>query len=240
MTLAKLIEGLAAAGCMPTVDELRDALWLASQDVEITIGRKGSVYRPPDPAPDPSHSETSPEGRRSPPRPDSRRQSVTSRPPSESLRRDLYEDTPGPDGAGPRAVPVLVPAARALPNRLALARALKPLKTRRRSVHYQELHEEATAELTAQVRIALGHGVYPQMRPVQERWYGVHVVLEDDPRADLWSQAQREFVTVLSQTGAFRSVSGWRLRLGSIRGIGAGEAALLESPTGAKTPCDRS
>ena len=112
-----------------------------------------------------------------------------------------------------QASPISLPAARTLADRLLLTRALRPLRQSFPSQRAFELDEEATAELTAELQSAGLSGVFPVQRPVRERWFDVHVVLEDDPAAALWEAPLEEFARVLAQSGAFRLVRTWRLEL---------------------------
>src|SRR6202007_497531 len=75
-----------------------------------------------------------------------------------------------------KATPVTVPAGFALGGRLVLTRALRPFRQRCPSLRDQELDEDRTAEVTAD----LGRYLYPIFRPRRERWFDVEVVLEDN------------------------------------------------------------
>src|SRR5207248_2859039 len=93
--------------------------------------------------------------------------------------------------------------------RLNLARALRPFHKRRPSRQRQELDELRTVETTAE----LGGYLLPVFRPLNERWFDVDVVLEDDPAIALWRDTMRDFCQMLGDTGAFRDVRSWRLRM---------------------------
>jgi len=110
------------------------------------------------------------------------------------------------------AVSIILPSARTLPDRLALVRALRPFRREYHSLDL-ELDEARTAELTAEMRAGTGGGVFPVLRPCQERWFEAHIVVEDDPAIDLWAAPLREFGDLLRHVGAFRLVRTWRLRL---------------------------
>ena len=137
------------------------------------------------------------------------------------------------------ATSVAVSARYALNQRLALARALRPFRQRWSSRREKELDEEQTVEITADLRHDLtdppGY-LYPVFRPVQERWFNAEVVLEDDGAIGLWDDTMREFCQMLRDTGAFRDVRSWRLRLLPVsagRSIGLGDATL-ETPAGGR------
>ncbi|HEX3139311.1 MAG TPA: SAV_2336 N-terminal domain-related protein, partial [Rhizobacter sp.] len=124
---------------------------------------------------------------------------------------------------------------RALAGRLALMRALRPLGHRWPSRQYAELDEEATVDATAQLRAVLPQVMYPVFRPRRERWYDLELVLEDDAAIELWADSLREFAQALRETGAFRLVRSWRLRMPA-RSAQHGRP-LLENAAGALMPC---
>jgi CheY-like chemotaxis protein len=145
--------------------------------------------------------------------------------------KPLY--SPGGLGGGDRTVkasPVSVPAGRALTGRLQLGRALRPLRQRRHSRTELALDEQRTAEATAELG---NYGdpnsrlLYPVFRPVDKRWFDVDVVLEDDPGIQVWQDTVREFCQMLRDTGVFRDVRWWRLRL------------LKDSPPALENPAGR-
>jgi WD40 repeat protein/CheY-like chemotaxis protein len=132
-----------------------------------------------------------------------------------------------------RASPVVVPAGRALQGRLSLARSLKPFQQRRPSRQGRELDELQTVEITAE----LGGELFPVFRPLNERWFDVDVVLEDDPAIALWRDTMRDFCQMLGDTGAFRDVHFWRLRMPAQTQAEGNEeqTAYLETPSGTST-----
>jgi hypothetical protein len=113
-----------------------------------------------------------------------------------------------------------------------MTRALRPFRQRWPSQRDQELDEDRTAEITAD----LGGYLYPMFRPRRERWFDVEVVLEDDAAIDLWNDTIRDFYQMLRDTGAFRTVRLWRLRLAPLDAtqVGAPKPATLEAPTGGR------
>jgi hypothetical protein len=148
--------------------------------------------------------------------------------------KSLY--SPGGLGGGDRTVkasPVAVPAGRALTGRLQMTRALRPLRQRRPSRTELALDEQSTVEATAEFgnywdperRV-----LYPVFRPVDRRWFDVEVVLEDDPGIGVWQDTVRDFCQMLRDTGAFRNVRWWRLRLLQ------NSSAVLENPAGRRFP----
>lgn len=133
-------------------------------------------------------------------------------------------DTPPTDGSGPTpredddrvavfsrtqttqadfvpATLVSIPAADALPTRLAIERALKPFLKRFPSPTLRELDLAATVEASAELRVTS-----PVFRPVAERWFSVMLLVERSEVMELWSQTIRELQALMERHGAFRTV----------------------------------
>jgi len=179
-----------------TSEDIRDILWLA-----------------PRVRPRPSQADGHDGGSRSPPTaepPSPARADVRGQPPDVPLRPPEQDHTlhlPGPAASvGRQAAPVRVPAALALPDRLGLGRALRPLKRRTPSRHRFQLDEQATAD-----KIADGGLWLPAMRAAPERWLELAVVVDGYESMSIWRQLTREFREVLEQLGAFRDVRFWVL-----------------------------
>ena len=121
----------------------------------------------------------------------------------------LYPAT-DPTSTGPtrRASIVRAPAPPALPNALALSRALRPLLKKRISTRESELDETATVEATA----AHGGVVSPVFRPGAERWFEVALVVDESPSMFIWRQAIVEFRRLLTRHGGFRDLRQYGLR----------------------------
>lgn len=110
----------------------------------------------------------------------------------------------------------------ALPAGRRMARVLNPLKRRVLSITESEPDEEATAEY------AVDSGVWlPRYRPVQERWLGLVMIIDDSPSMAVWRPTVAAFRHLLERHGAFRSVR-------SVRLSGADDAATprLRGPSG--------
>jgi hypothetical protein len=122
----------------------------------------------------------------------------------------LYQHTAGATGEMAKATPVRVPAGAALPGKLKLARAMRPLLERWPSRHAFELDEENTVNATA----ALGGRLSPVFRARPERWYEATLVVEDAPSMDVWRRTLEEFRQMLEETGAFSDVRVWKLKPG--------------------------
>ena len=73
-------------------------------------------------------------------------------------------------------------------------------------------------------------------RPVQEPWFDVELVLEDDPAIELWRDTLHDFCQMLGDTGAFRAIRTWHLRMQEpgVASVDRLPAAYLETPAGAR------
>ncbi|MEU6955793.1 SAV_2336 N-terminal domain-related protein [Streptomyces sp. NPDC045714] len=105
---------------------------------------------------------------------------------------------------------VRVGGAPSLPDRRALARALRPFKRRVPAPERLVMDEDATAEMIAET----GRW-FPVLRPGSARWLDVLLVVDDhEEGVALWDGLPRGLRTVLEETGAFRTVRTRRLRRG--------------------------
>ncbi len=204
MRLGGWVRAMQAAGLQATLDDLRDIAWLAQQlggadATPLPGGATGAVAAgptpPPVPPPPPAGGPTPPPGG------DSR-----------SLPAGIQADASPPAlyaaaGSGPlRARRVQLRGAPALPQALAIARALRPL-SRRRPGHQQVLDERATAEFIADTGVRA-----PGWRPARERWFDVVLAVEDAPALAAWQPVLATFEKLLQRQGGFRSVTRWQLR----------------------------
>ena len=116
----------------------------------------------------------------------------------------LYGASSGGGGAQARRVQLRgVPA---LPQALALGRALRPL-SRRRPGRTVVLDERATAEFIAETRVRA-----PVWRPARERWFDIVLAVEDVPSLAAWQPLVSAFERLLLRQGGFRSVMRLLLR----------------------------
>jgi hypothetical protein len=103
-------------------------------------------------------------------------------------------------------LPIKVPTAQALRNKLEISRSLKPLKRRVPSRSEFILDEIATAERIAEEKLLL-----PVMCPARDRWLEVALVVDESVSMFLWQQTIKEFQQLLERHGAFRDVRTWGL-----------------------------
>jgi hypothetical protein len=219
VTLEAFLKSLEAAGITIQVEDVLDILWLAQQDRELTIHHALPV--PARTTSPPAPSLTTTPGR-------SQTDVANAEPPKTQPTPQPLPGTAEVYAAGGesrdsiKASPVVVPAGHALNRKLALGRAMRPFRRRWASSHALELDEHQTVEKSAENKT-----LYPVFRPVAERWFDVDVVLEDDSVILVWQDVMRDFCQLLHETGAFRNVRRWRLRLEP--------RAMLESG-GARSP----
>ena len=205
MRLGDWVSAMRALGLQATLDDLRDIAWLADR---LGAAQANAGPRPgaPPPGTGPTPAPASP-----PPAP---RATPAPTPPGAGL--------PGPAAAGLDSAPALYAAAPgsgelrarrvqlrgapALPQGLAIARALRPL-SRRRPGRQLVLDERATAEFIADT------GVHaPVWRPARERWFDIVLAVEDVPALAAWQPVLAAFEQLLRRQGGFRSVLRWQLR----------------------------
>ncbi|MGD3110798.1 SAV_2336 N-terminal domain-related protein [Streptomyces sp. YGL11-2] len=99
------------------------------------------------------------------------------------------------------AIPLRVPENKALLGELGIGRALRPLRQRRATTRVQEFDEAATAA-------ALAESGLPDvvLRPGQERWLDLALVVDDGMSMLLWRRLAVEWRIMMQRIGAFRMV----------------------------------
>ncbi|GLY99090.1 FxSxx-COOH system tetratricopeptide repeat protein [Actinoplanes sp. NBRC 103695] len=210
--------GKSPGGSEPDWRHIADALWLAAtmEGPGEPTGRMspGHVDVPPVAVPERGDG-GGPETGGSPPRPPlpAGRQRDAARPagPAFTAGSAEIEDTGDPS-------PLT-----ALPAGRLLARALKPFQRRVESATEVEPDEEETANFAVDTGVWL-----PRYRPVQDRWLGLTLIVDDSPSMAVWRPTVAAFRILLERHGAFRGV---RTFLLSDRD-GDGHQPRLRGPTG--------
>ncbi|HEX8347656.1 MAG TPA: FxSxx-COOH system tetratricopeptide repeat protein, partial [Actinoplanes sp.] len=220
-----VVERLAVAagrqGLHPTAREYAETLWLlphilrTSPPADETVAADGPETVPtpgppgrPDTPPDPSPTSAPPAG----PRPGD--DAVPADPPpagDQPEHQDLPSGwapaaglpDPGPGGPVSRGLVLGVHDAPAT-ERLALARAMRPLKQRRPTFGDGELDAAATAHQAAVTDLLL-----PVFKPRTDRWLDAAVVVDDAPSMVFSQQTTRDLLRVLHDLGAFRDIRVW-------------------------------
>lgn len=219
MNLDRFVAALVNAGLCAEAEEIADVIWLtlhwpgsersalppdASGKAEDMSAGRGEtrpsldVVKPPEirtiDAPDdppPGFARDNP-----PQRPGF---AQTPKPPS------LYTAAEGKTG-NRRAHMLRVPTAPALPDALALGRALRPFMRRMPSPVRSVLDEAASAELIAELRLPI-----PVFRPMPERIFDVALVVEMSASMTVWHRTVAELERLLLRHGAFRDVRRWQI-----------------------------
>lgn len=220
------LQSLGAADATPLADatSLADVVWLALQlaargaaegeTPAAAIAREaadGLAHAPPAPA--------GQDDRQGPP-------------PGGSAGRDagdqsvpLYAAHLG-HGAGTVAASfVSVPAGEALPQRLALERALRPFKRRLPSRQQRELDPVATAEASAD-----WDAITPVYRATPERWFDVAILAEATDAMQAWDTTLVELRRTLARHGAFRGARLWHYTIRNGAVVLATHGNALASP----------
>jgi type VI secretion system protein ImpC len=105
-------------------------------------------------------------------------------------------------GPGVRGRTIHVPAADALPGKLAIARALRPLTRRIASRTAVAIDESETVFRVAE------SGLWDVvLRPAAERWYQVTLVVDGSISMAVWEETALQLRQTLQWTAAFRNVS---------------------------------
>ncbi|WP_052709964.1 tetratricopeptide repeat protein [Azospirillum thiophilum] len=247
MRLDALLVHLERAGLANDTAGLLDALWLATRGRVLTL-HNAATEKPAKPALPPASAGVLP-----PARSETGVQAIEL-PESERLERpdaaseaepcgvpptDTVLYPPGmPDDGGRPGSLAAIPAAHTLSERLPLTWALRPFRQAWPSRRDVELDEARTAAQTAELRQILPHALALALRPRPERWFQVDLVMEDAETAGVWAGPLRDFAALLRDSGAFRSVRRWRLRLNRAP-TGSAPRPMLEAPGGALVPTAR-
>lgn len=197
MEIGALIDRLRAAGLDVDWPDLRDMLWLAPQLTPNTrdIPENATTLSKPSDAAPRQETSSSLESKSS--------SSASSQRPlvdidSGAGTRAAYAAGGGGGGASARRIELR--GAPALPEALAIARALRPL-SRRRAGKRLEVDERATAEFIADT--GFRDAVW---RSARERWFEIAIAIDDVPSLAVWGPTIARFERLLRRQGGFRDV----------------------------------
>ncbi|WP_369169918.1 TIR-like protein FxsC [Streptomyces sp. R28] len=195
--LARLLD----AGGAPDADDALDVLWIARlsglDPVDWSLlGNGTDPTRPPPPATPlplvPQDDDPTPDTGPEPP----------------SARLHLPGGTDGTAPAGPGgAHAIRVAQPQALPDALALTRALRPLRQTVPSTRARTLDVEATAAASGDTGLLL-----PILRPAPERRFSVDLLIDTGTTMKVWHRLADELRTLLARHGAFADVRAWALQ----------------------------
>lgn len=178
-------------------DTFVDALWIAFLRQSATK----AVALPTQPV-QPAPSTPTPEGAPDLPSPTEAHQDAP-----ELFRLTPLPSLPSPPPSAPSANPpaaltTRAVAPRALSDGLGVSRALRPLRRDVASPMHVQLDEEATV-----VSIAETKAWHPILRPQQERWLSLVVLIDQGASMVLWREQVRELTHLLERQGAFRTIA---------------------------------
>ncbi len=235
--IEQLLTHLGQAGLELTDEEVADSIWLAMQmtrfaassgsslsetvddhsdSIDPSIINKDKKDVPPNLTQNPS---SSPEVNPTP--------KVDINLPDNSLNRsDNNSEAQSKKKASNQGLPFRAPATSALQNGLALGRALRSLMRKVQSPTRQVLDEEGTVSQIADQDVWV-----PILKPDQERWLDLELIIEKSYSSFIWQDSVDEFQQLLKCQGAFRNVRVWYLESSEI-----GDPLLL--PAGQEKKAD--
>ena len=132
----------------------------------------------------------------------------SSSPPTASAHLPPFSPHKSKEKTVSEGIPFQAPAARALRQTLALARALRPLMRKVPSQTQTVLDEEETVTQIVERKIWT-----PVLKPAPERWLDLALVVEESRSTVIWQEIIAEFQKLTELQGAFRDVRSWSLRV---------------------------
>ncbi len=103
-----------------------------------------------------------------------------------------------------KSTPTKIPTAKALPNQLEIARALKPLLKKIDSKTEYVIDEEATVR-----RIKEEHIWLPVLKPKLIPHYNLELIIDISESMEIWQKIITEFEILLKRHGAFGNIQSW-------------------------------
>lgn len=220
--------GLEINGRPILADEIADIIWLAAMVRER--GRRAGQAAPLAAQPPAAEQSVPPLDLTIP------ESSTTEKEKTEANGDGKQAELHLPGGAFPfgsgvgRGFPLVAPGGSALPNKLAISRSLRPLVRRVPSLTAFTIDEPASAERTAEA----GNLLTLVQRPIRRRWLDLALVIDESPSMAQWHRTLEEFIALLEQLAAFRTIRTWgmiavkdgpaaqdiRLQLHATRGAG--------------------
>jgi len=192
MSVQRLADLIRRLGLSPTEEDILDVLWLArlvdvpAPAVAGKVVDGGAEPRPVARAREPERGFGVPQ--------------------DAEITPSLHRMGTGAATGTQRASLVRAPAAPALGDKLALGRALRPMKRTVPSRRQRHMDEVATAN-----RIAEDHLWVPVLRPARARWLELAVVVDGYESMSIWRDVVAELRGVLEGLGAFSDVRFWLL-----------------------------
>jgi len=199
--IAKLNSLLKRAELDLDAQQIADLLWLAVQirDVEETSQRETPVKDSQTVIE--TETKTPPDTKLTPPI------KPASSPTAASAYLPNSPENQLPKKTVSEGIPFQAPAAPALRQPLALARALRPLMRKVPSQTQTVIDEEET------VTQIVEKGIWtPVLKPAPERWLELALVVEESNSTVIWQEIIAEFQRLTELQGAFRDVRTWGLK----------------------------
>lgn len=235
--LDNLIGALRQAGLEFGAEDLADSLWLAPY-LPRSPASTSNVHHPP--------AELKPLDK--PPTPEPKSDTVekranTDRESSTVSRPSVDAQLPGIPGREAtqdviRGLPVRLSGAASLPEALAIARALRPLRKRIATTRWSRIDEKRTAERLAVVDIWL-----PVLLPGRERWLNATIIVDIGASMAIWRSMVNEFRGILQSLGAFRKIEVRRMDTDapgdSISIFASGQSSIPHDPLDLSDPSGR-
>ncbi|WP_392476089.1 SAV_2336 N-terminal domain-related protein [Nostoc sp. C110] len=205
--ITKLIACLEEVGLEVNAEEIGDILWLANQMQQVAP-EPGQTEQPHEKPIQPS-TPISPSSGNAASTESSSSIPLKREPTVSAYSSDVIPDSgsSGESSPTPEGLPFKAPAAPALRNSLALARALRPLMRKVPSRIEFVLDEESTARQIAEYQFWS-----PVLQPAKERWLELVLVVEETSTTIVWQETIAEFQKLMERHGAFRNVYTWSLQ----------------------------
>jgi formylglycine-generating enzyme required for sulfatase activity len=211
----RLIQLLAEGRDQFTSVEIAETLWLAMQiepaaqveEDEVTPGSRSGLTPTLDPMIEPATFDVSP-----PP--------LVSEP-----RVNIASPISKVGVLPPQVLPVWLADPAMLTDSLAIIRALKPLLQKVAVGSGKRLDESATVERIARTQICL-----PIMKPEQEPWFDLILVVDRGSSMHIWQRLVRDVVRILRCYGAFRDVQVFDLAVNLAEPSAPDRVQLVSNP----------
>ncbi len=191
--------------------DIADILWLATQrrqksSLTTISGTSSNPVQANEPSPPVKTN-------RQPPNPAEREAKEATSDSDQSVsEQDVAVVTASPTSPTPQTpqtsniqgLPFAVPSARALPQARGIALALRALNQKVNSRTKQIIDIPATINRVAEEGVLI-----PALKPAQERWFDVVLVVEKTSAYGIWQQTINEFEQLLLHQGGLRDVRRW-------------------------------
>ncbi|MGE0085849.1 MAG: SAV_2336 N-terminal domain-related protein [Desulfococcaceae bacterium] len=196
--IARLTEKLHEIGFELTATEISEILWLVCQlDKPLAESKVPKPSGKSETPPSPENTGQQEIGTEHLDKKDKKQNRLSDK---NECRTDLYSSGLHDQGS----YPFPVPAAFALPGKLEMGRAIRPLMQKRPSPYAKKLDEEISIR-----RIAESQNWIPFFAPALTRWLDVILVIDESSSMLIWKKTVGELQQFFERHGAFRNVQTW-------------------------------